>query len=82
MSPWRSWRLGDPHERVIMNETDMTLDQILTIGGLGSGPYGGGDVVHWSPDGQELLIGVAGPDRLHGPIIARFPALRRTGGRA
>ena len=33
------------HERLIMNDTHMTLDQILTIGGLGSGPYGGGDVV-------------------------------------
>ena len=42
-----------------MNDTDMTLDQILTIGGLGSGPYGGGDVVRWSPDGQELLVAAA-----------------------
>ena len=42
-----------------MNDTDMTLDQILTIGGLGSGPYGGGDVVRWSPDGRELLVAAA-----------------------
>jgi len=42
-----------------MNDTDMTLDQILTIGGLGSGPYGGGDVVRWSPDGLELLVAAA-----------------------
>ena len=39
-----------------MNQTDLTLDQILAIGGLGSGPYGGGDLVRWSPDGQELLV--------------------------
>jgi dipeptidyl aminopeptidase/acylaminoacyl peptidase len=39
-----------------MHDTDLTLDQILAIGGLGSGPYGGGDLVRWSPDGQELLV--------------------------
>jgi len=39
-----------------MDDTDLTLDQILAIGGLGSGPYGGGDVVRWSPDGQDLLV--------------------------
>jgi hypothetical protein len=42
-----------------MNDTDVTLDQILTIGGLGCGPYGGGDVVRWSPNGQELLVAAA-----------------------
>ena len=39
-----------------MNDTTLTLDQILSIGGLGSGPYGGGDVIRWSPDGAELLV--------------------------
>jgi dipeptidyl aminopeptidase/acylaminoacyl peptidase len=35
---------------------DLTLDQLLAIGGLGTGPYGGGDVVRWSSDGAELLV--------------------------
>ncbi len=42
-----------------MDIQDLTLDQILAIGGLGSGPYGGGDVVRWSPDGRELLVAAA-----------------------
>src|SRR5690349_12754011 len=42
-----------------MNGIDITIDQILTIGGLGSGPYGGGDVVRWSPNGMELLVAAA-----------------------
>ena len=39
-----------------MNDTDLTLDQLLSVGGLGTGPYGGGDAVRWSPDGAELLV--------------------------
>lgn len=39
-----------------MEHTDLTLDQLLSIGGLGTGPYGGGDAVRWSPDGATLLF--------------------------
>ena len=39
-----------------IDNSELSLDQILAIGGLGSGPYGGGDVVRWSPDGLELLV--------------------------
>ena len=39
-----------------MNEQALTLDQLLAIEGLGTGPYGGGDVARWSPDGSELLV--------------------------
>ncbi|MCU0490190.1 MAG: S9 family peptidase [Chloroflexaceae bacterium] len=39
-----------------MPDATPTLDQMLAIGGLGTGPYGGGDVVRWSPDGTQLLV--------------------------
>lgn len=39
-----------------MTERTPTLDQLLAIEGLGAGPYGGGDVARWSPDGRELLV--------------------------
>src|SRR5947207_2500545 len=58
-----------------MNDTDMILDQILAIGGLGSGPYGGGDVVRWSPDGQELLVAAAIGGELGLWLIPRAGAL-------
>src|SRR5215211_801252 len=54
-----------------MDDTDLTLDQILAIGGLGSGPYGGGDVVRWSPDGQELLVAASLGGELGLWLIAR-----------
>ena len=38
------------------SDTALTLDQLLAIDELGSGPYGGGDVARWSPDGRELLV--------------------------
>jgi len=57
-----------------MNDTDLTLDQLLSVGGLGTGPYGGGDAVRWSPDGAELLVyaGLGG-----GPALWLIP---RAGG--
>lgn len=42
-----------------MPDNSITLDQILVIGGLGGGAYSGGDVVRWSPDGQDLLVAAA-----------------------
>ena len=39
-----------------MADPSLTLDQLLSIEGLGGGPYGGGDVVRWSPDGAQLLF--------------------------
>ncbi len=36
--------------------SELTLDQLLTLGGVGAGAYGGGDVVRWSPDGSQILF--------------------------
>lgn len=34
----------------------LSIDHFLALGGVGTGAYGGGDVVRWSPDGESLLI--------------------------
>lgn len=36
--------------------SDISIDQLLSLGGIGTGPYGGGDTVRWSPDGHDLLF--------------------------
>ncbi|HEX8683683.1 MAG TPA: prolyl oligopeptidase family serine peptidase [Ardenticatenaceae bacterium] len=39
-----------------MTDRALTLDQLLSISGIGAGAYGGGDVIRWSPDGGSLLV--------------------------
>lgn len=65
-----------------MDTTHVTIDQLLAVGGIGTGAYGGGDVVCWSPDGSDLLVyaGLGGAPALW--LVAReggFPRRVTTG---